>query len=145
MLTQRGELLQITIVGAGLRSIPARFGMRIFMDIASAARHGIRYVDCAYSLTNWERWPSSESCNGRALIYQTPWLRANDLSRLNAASLRPMRLLSVILFLTFGSAVFWKSEEAKTMSATFNLSIADPLVYLSQILSKSISTDRNSE
>ena len=43
---------------------------------------------------------------GALLIYQHTLVRANDLSRLNAAFFTTNAFVSVILFLTFGSAVF---------------------------------------
>jgi 4-hydroxybenzoate polyprenyltransferase len=46
---------------------------------------------------------------GALLIYQHTLVRANDLGRLNAAFFTTNAFVSVILFLTFGGAVFWKS------------------------------------
>jgi 4-hydroxybenzoate polyprenyltransferase len=43
---------------------------------------------------------------GALLIYQHTLVRANDLSRLNAAFFTTNAFVSLILFLTFGSAVF---------------------------------------
>jgi 4-hydroxybenzoate polyprenyltransferase len=45
---------------------------------------------------------------GGLLIYQHTLVRANDLSRLNAAFFTTNAFVSVILFLTFGSAVFFR-------------------------------------
>ena len=45
---------------------------------------------------------------GALLIYQHTLVRADDLSRLNAAFFTTNAFVSVILFLTFGGAVFWK-------------------------------------
>jgi 4-hydroxybenzoate polyprenyltransferase len=45
---------------------------------------------------------------GALLIYQHTLVRATDLSRLNAAFFTTNAFVSVILLLTFGSAVFIK-------------------------------------
>jgi 4-hydroxybenzoate polyprenyltransferase len=45
---------------------------------------------------------------GALLIYQPTLVRANDLSRLNAAFFTTNAFVSVILFLTFGTAVFFR-------------------------------------
>ena len=44
---------------------------------------------------------------GALLIYQHTLVRADDLSRLNAAFFTTNAFVSVILFVTFGSAVFF--------------------------------------
>ena len=45
---------------------------------------------------------------GALLFYQHMLVRANDLSRLNVAFFTTNAFVSVILFLTFGSAVFFR-------------------------------------
>jgi len=46
---------------------------------------------------------------GALLVYQHTLVRADDLSRLNAAFFTTNAFVSVILLVTFGGAVLWKS------------------------------------
>jgi len=94
----------------GLRSIPARFGIAQSLWI-SRALHVTAFVAliALYSLTKLGTLAViGVIATGALLIYQHTLVRANDLSRLNAAFFTTNAFVSVILFLTFGSAVFWK-------------------------------------
>ena len=94
----------------GLRSIPARFGIAQSLWI-SRALHVTAFVAliALYSLTKLGTLAViGVVATGALLIYQHMLVRANDLSRLNAAFFTTNAFVSVILFLTFGSAVFWK-------------------------------------
>jgi 4-hydroxybenzoate polyprenyltransferase len=93
---------------AGLRSIPARVGVeralwvaRLLHAAAFAALVGL------YFLTSLG-WPALAGvlATGALLVYQHSLVRADDLSRLNAAFFTTNAFVSVILFATFGAAVF---------------------------------------
>jgi 4-hydroxybenzoate polyprenyltransferase len=93
---------------AGLRSIPARVGVgralwvaRLLHAAAFAALVGL------YFLTSLG-WPALAGvlATGALLVYQHSLVRADDLSRLNAAFFTTNAFVSVILFATFGGAVF---------------------------------------
>jgi len=92
----------------GLRSIPARVGVaralwvaRLLHAAAFAALVGL------YFLTSLG-WPALAGvlATGALLVYQHSLVRADDLSRLNAAFFTTNAFVSVILFATFGGAVF---------------------------------------
>ena len=94
----------------GLRSIPARFGIAQSLWI-SRALHVTAFVAliALYLLTKLGTLAViGVIATGALLVYQHTLVRANDLSRLNAAFFTTNAFVSVILFLTFGSAVFWK-------------------------------------
>src|SRR5438270_1170912 len=94
----------------GLHSIPARFGIAQSLWI-SRALHVTAFVAliALYSLTKLGTLAViGVIATGGLLIYQHTLVRANDLSRLNAAFFTTNAFVSVILFLTFGSAVFFK-------------------------------------
>jgi 4-hydroxybenzoate polyprenyltransferase len=93
---------------AGLRSIPARFGIagalwiaRLFHLLAFAALVTLYLI----SGLGWLAL-SGVFAVGLLLIYQHTLVKPNDLSRLNAAFFTTNAFVSVILFLTFGGAVF---------------------------------------
>lgn len=92
----------------GLRSIPAKFGITGALMIARIF-HAQAFFALAilYSLTGLG-WLALVGvlATGALLIYQHTLVRANDLSRLNAAFFTTNAFVSVILFLTFGGAVF---------------------------------------
>lgn len=94
----------------GLYSIPARFGIARSLWISRALHAGaFAAVVALYFLTNLGMLAVvGVIATGALLIYQHTLVRANDLSRLNAAFFTTNALVSVILFLTFGSAVFLK-------------------------------------
>jgi 4-hydroxybenzoate polyprenyltransferase len=92
----------------GLRSIPARVGVaralwvsRLLHAAAFAALAGL------YFLTSLG-WPALAGvvATGALLVYQHSLVRADDLTRLDAAFFTTNAFVSVILFVTFGGAVF---------------------------------------
>jgi 4-hydroxybenzoate polyprenyltransferase len=94
----------------GLYSIPARFGINGSLWI-SRALHLTAFAALLtlYFLTNRGILAVvGLIATGSLLIYQHTLVRANDLSRLNAAFFTTNAFVSVILFLTFGSAVFFR-------------------------------------
>jgi 4-hydroxybenzoate polyprenyltransferase len=92
--------------GAGLRSIPARVGVgralwvsRLLHAGAFAALVGL------YFLTNLGAPAvAGVAATGALLVYQHSLVRADDLSRLNAAFFTTNAFVSVILLATFGGA-----------------------------------------
>ncbi|HZI48664.1 MAG TPA: UbiA-like polyprenyltransferase [Pyrinomonadaceae bacterium] len=94
----------------GLYSIPARFGIARSLWISRMLHAGaFAALVALYFTTN----PGILAlvgliATGALLIYQHTLVRANDLSRLNAAFFTTNAFVSVILFLTFGSAVFFR-------------------------------------
>ncbi len=94
----------------GLHSIPARFGIAQSLWI-SRALHAAAFgtLVALYFLTNLGILAIiGVIATGALLIYQHTLVRATDLSRLNAAFFTTNAFVSVILLLTFGSAVFIK-------------------------------------
>jgi 4-hydroxybenzoate polyprenyltransferase len=94
----------------GLYSIPARFGIARSLWI-SRALHACAFAALValYLLTNLGLVAIvGVFATGALLIYQHTLVRANDLSRLNAAFFTTNAFVSVILFVTFGSAVLLK-------------------------------------
>jgi 4-hydroxybenzoate polyprenyltransferase len=93
---------------AGLHSIPARFGISRSLWIARGLHAG------AFAMLVALYWKSRLGplalvgvlVTGMLLIYQHRLVRANDLSRLNAAFFTTNAFVSVILLVTFGAAVF---------------------------------------
>ncbi|MEP6923637.1 MAG: UbiA-like polyprenyltransferase [Pyrinomonadaceae bacterium] len=92
----------------GLHSIPAKFGIagalmiaRIFHFQAFLVLVGL-YLFTGLGLLAF----IGVVLTGALLIYQHLLVRPNDLSRLNAAFFTTNAFVSVILFLTFGGAVF---------------------------------------
>jgi 4-hydroxybenzoate polyprenyltransferase len=94
----------------GLYSIPARFGVARSLWISRLLHLGAFGTLLAlYFLTNLGTLAViGVIATAALLVYQHTLVRANDLSRLNAAFFTTNAFVSVILFLTFGSAVFWK-------------------------------------
>ena len=93
----------------GLRSIPARFGIaRSLMDFASCCTSAaFAALVALYFVTHLGLLAViGVVATGALLIYQHTLVRANDLSRLNAAFFTTNAFVSVILFVTFGGAVF---------------------------------------
>ena len=94
---------------AGLRSIPARTGIRAALRIARLLHAGaFAALVALYSAAA----PGALALTGvvltgALLVYQHSLVRADDLSRLNAAFFTTNAFVSVILFLTFGGAVFF--------------------------------------
>ena len=92
----------------GLYSIPARFGIAQSLWI-SRTLHFTAFATLValYFLTSLGVLALvGVIATGALLIYQHTLVRANDLSRLNAAFFTTNAFVSLILFLTFGSAVF---------------------------------------
>lgn len=92
----------------GLYSIPARFGIAQSLWISRALHSGaFAALVALYFLTNLGVLAIiGVIATGALLIYQHTLVRANDLSRLNAAFFTTNAFVSVILFVTFASAVF---------------------------------------
>ncbi|HEY9403649.1 MAG TPA: UbiA-like polyprenyltransferase [Pyrinomonadaceae bacterium] len=93
---------------AGLRSIPARVGIpralwisRLLHTGAFAALVALYLVATPGALALF-----GVLATGALLVYQHSLVRADDLSRLNAAFFTTNAFVSVILFVTFGGAVF---------------------------------------
>lgn len=92
----------------GLYSVPARFGIGRSLWI-SRLLHAAAFTALValYFLTNLGLLAGiGVLATGALLIYQHTLVKADDLSRLNAAFFTTNAFVSVILFVTFGSAVF---------------------------------------
>ena len=92
----------------GLRSIPARFGIKNSLMIARVFHVQAFFVLILLYLITGLGWLAlfGVVATGALLIYQHTLVKPNDLSRLNAAFFTTNAFVSVILFLTFGGAVF---------------------------------------
>lgn len=92
----------------GLRSIPARFGIRNSLWIARLFHFQAFIVLLLLWLATGLGWLALTGMLAVAglLIYQHMLVRPNDLSRMNAAFFTTNAFVSVILFVTFGGAVF---------------------------------------
>ncbi|HEY6229149.1 MAG TPA: UbiA-like polyprenyltransferase [Verrucomicrobiae bacterium] len=92
----------------GLASIPARFGIARSLWISRGLHAGaFAALVALYFLTNLGVLAIvGIMATGALLIYQHTLVRANDLSRLNAAFFTTNAFVSLILFLTFGAAIF---------------------------------------
>ena len=93
---------------AGLRSIPARFGIKNSLWIARLFHFQAFIVLLLLFAATGLGWPALVGvvAVGGLLIYQHTLVKPNDLSRMNAAFFTANAFVSVILFLTFGGAVF---------------------------------------
>lgn len=93
---------------AGLRSIPARFGIKNSLSIARLFHVQAFLVLLLLYFVTALGWIALAGvlAVGVLLIYQHTLVKANDLSRMNAAFFTTNAFVSVILFLTFGGAVF---------------------------------------
>jgi 4-hydroxybenzoate polyprenyltransferase len=92
----------------GLRSIPARFGIGRALWIARALHAGA-FLALVWLFVITQLGPIAFAgviATGALLIYQHRLVRADDLSRLNAAFFTTNAFVSVILLASFGSAVF---------------------------------------
>ncbi|HEV2882596.1 MAG TPA: UbiA-like polyprenyltransferase [Pyrinomonadaceae bacterium] len=92
---------------AGLRSIPARVGIPAALWISRLLHAGAFAALVALYLA---AMPGALAlagvvATGALLVYQHSLVRADDLSRLNAAFFTTNAFVSVILFVTFGGAV----------------------------------------
>jgi 4-hydroxybenzoate polyprenyltransferase len=93
---------------AGLRSIPARFGIRNSLWIARLVHlQAFLVLVLLYAVTGLG-WPALVGvvAVGALLVYQHTLVKPTDLSRMNAAFFTTNAFVSVILFVTFGAAVF---------------------------------------
>jgi len=92
----------------GLRSIPARYGIKTSLWIARLFHfQAFIVLLLLYAVTDLG-WLALVGVGvvGLLLIYQHMLVKANDLSRMNAAFFTTNAFVSVILFATFGGAVF---------------------------------------
>lgn len=92
---------------AGLRSIPARFGIARSLWIARLFHFQAFVVLVLLYLVTGLGWIAlaGVAAVGLLLIYQHTLVRANDLSRMNAAFFTTNAFVSLILFAAFGTAV----------------------------------------
>ncbi len=92
----------------GLRSIPARFGIKGALIIAKLFHfQAFIVLVLLYFLTDLG-WLAliGVIATGLLMIYQHTLVKPNDLSKMNAAFFTANAFVSVILFITFGGAVF---------------------------------------
>lgn len=92
----------------GLRSIPARAGIGRALWIARAL-HATAFLALLWLYVLTGLGPVAFAgviATGALLVYQHRLVRADDLGRLNAAFFTTNAFVSVILLVTFGSAVF---------------------------------------
>jgi len=94
----------------GLHSIPRKFGIPRSLWISRLFHAGaFSALVALYLTTNLGALALVGVIGtGALLIYQHTLVRASDLSRLNAAFFTTNAFVSVILFLTFGGAIFFK-------------------------------------
>ncbi|MGQ0542909.1 MAG: UbiA-like polyprenyltransferase [Blastocatellia bacterium] len=92
----------------GLRSIPARFGIARSLWIARLFHFQAFIVMLLLYLITGLGWLALAGVIlvGLLLIYQHTLVKANNLSKMNAAFFTTNAFVSIILFLTFGGAVF---------------------------------------
>ena len=93
---------------AGLRSIQARYGIARSLWIARLFHAQAFIVLLLLYADTGLGWLalSGVGAVGALLVYQHTLVKPNDLSRMNAAFFTTNAFVSVILFLTFGGAVF---------------------------------------
>jgi 4-hydroxybenzoate polyprenyltransferase len=93
---------------AGLRSIPARFGIKNSLWIARLFHfQAFIVLLLLYAISGLGLLAlGGVLIVGALLIYQHTLVKPDDLSRMNAAFFTTNAFVSVILFLTFGGAVF---------------------------------------
>jgi 4-hydroxybenzoate polyprenyltransferase len=93
---------------SGLRSIPATFGIARALWIARLFHlQAFIALILLYALSGLG-WPALVGvvAVGALLVYQHTLVSANDLSKMNAAFFTTNAFVSVILFISFGTAVF---------------------------------------
>lgn len=92
---------------AGLRSIPARYGIKNSLWIARLFHFQTFIVLVLLYLVSGLGWLALAGvlAVGALLAYQHTLVKANDLSRMNAAFFTTNAFISVILLLTFGGGV----------------------------------------
>ncbi len=93
---------------AGLRSIPARFGIARSLWIARLFHFQAFIVLLLVFLFTGLGWPALVGIGlvGLLMIYQHTLVKPNDLSRMNAAFFTTNAFVSVILFISFSTAVY---------------------------------------
>lgn len=93
---------------AGLRSIPAKFGIKNALRIARVFHVQAFITLLILWLATGMTWPAliGVILVGGLFIYQHTLVKPNDLSRMNAAFFTTNAFVSVILLVTFGTAVF---------------------------------------
>lgn len=93
---------------AGLRSIPARFGIKNSLRISRLFHAQAFIVLLLLYFVTGLGWLALAGVLAVAvlMIYQHTLVKPNDLSRMNAAFFTTNAFVSVILFLTFSGAVF---------------------------------------
>jgi putative 4-hydroxybenzoate polyprenyltransferase len=94
---------------SGLKSIPARFGIKNSLWIARFFHLQAFLVLLILYWATGLGWPASlgVAAVGVLLVYQHTLVKPNDLSRMNAAFFTTNAFVSVILFLAFGGAVIF--------------------------------------
>jgi len=92
----------------GLRSIPARFGIKQALWIARLFHFQAFVVLIVLYLMTGLGWVALAGviAVGSLMIFQHTLVKANDLSRMNAAFFTTNAFVSVILLFSFGTAVF---------------------------------------
>nr|MBP7377864.1 UbiA family prenyltransferase [Pyrinomonadaceae bacterium] len=93
---------------SGLHSIPARFGIARSLWIARLFHFQAFIVLLILYLVTGLGFLALAGvvATGMLLVYQHTLIKANDLSKMNAAFFTTNAFVSVILLLTFGGAVF---------------------------------------
>jgi 4-hydroxybenzoate polyprenyltransferase len=91
----------------GLKSIPARFGIKISLLIAKIFHVQAFIVLLLLYFVTGLGWLALVGvfATGALMIYQHTLVKPNDLSKMNAAFFTTNAFVSVILFVTFGGAV----------------------------------------
>ena len=92
----------------GLRSIPARFGIKNALWIARLFHSQAFIVLLLLWLVTGMAWPALVGviAVGALFVYQHTLVKPSDLSKMNAAFFTTNAFVSVILLVTFGGAVF---------------------------------------
>ena len=92
----------------GLRSIPARFGIKRALWIARLFHFQAFIVLLLLYLVTGQSWIALTGvlAVGSLFIYQHTLVKPTDLSKMNAAFFTTNAFVSVILLLSFGGAVF---------------------------------------
>ena len=93
---------------AGLRSIPARFGIKGALRIARLFHLQAFFVLVVAYLASGLNWIAllGVLAAGALMFYQHTLVKPNDLSRMNAAFFTSNAFVSVILFFSFAAALF---------------------------------------
>lgn len=98
-------------LAAGLRSVPARLGIKRAL-LVSRSLHAAAFLALVVlffqTKLGWLAF-AGVVLTGLLLVYQHRLVRADDLSRLNAAFFTTNAFVSVILLATFGAATLWQS------------------------------------